>query len=488
MLLSVLLGCTPRAVEPPAAQAGELVLLHTNDLHGHYLDEDGDGGLVLLDAYADAYKAAHPVLMLDAGDVLSGTPLTDLEVRGAQGGAMMELMEAVGYDAWALGNHEFDKGQANTQAIVSASNIPVLSANLRRGEAIALDGLLPHIILEENGLRVGVIGLVTEALDKMVSPRMVEGITVEPSARAVEREIEAMGPVDLVVVLSHIGLEEDRALAARVPEIDLIVGGHSHSFVHRPELVGDTWVVQAGEYAKVLGVLKLQVEDGAITSFQGELVQLTAAGAPGQGSDDVQNLVQLYDGHIREVYDVALGTATGPLVRDYYHQSSMGGWATGMIQTATGADVGIYNSGGLREDLPAGVVTRRSLYQVFPFSNAVVTFEITGDELTSLVLANCFRELEGRSWMQMSGVQAEWRVRLDSPELLSVLVNGEPLAPERTYVVATNSYVLDQAPRMLSQVDPKKPTESGFTVLDAAVWAAEAGPITPPATDTYVRR
>ena len=483
-----LLACAPRNADPAPASPGELVILHTNDLHGHYLPEDGVGGFQLLDAYADAYKAAHPTLMLDAGDVLSGTPLTDLEVRGAQGGAMMELMEAVGYDAWALGNHEFDKGQDNAQAVVRASSIPVLSANLRRGGQVALDGVLPHIVLEENGLRVGVIGLITPVLDKMVSPRAVEGITVEPSAVAVRREMDAMGPVDLVVVLSHIGLEEDRALAAEVDGIDLIVGGHSHTYVDEAERIGETWVVQAGEYARVLGVLKLQVADGDITSFSSELVQLDASTAPGEPSPDVSRLVQTYDAQIREIYDVPLGTATAPLTRDYHHQSTMGAWATGVLVETTGADVALYNSGGLRADLPSGVVTRRSLYQIFPFGNEVVTFEVTGDELTSLVLANCFREMEGRSWMQISGVQVEWRVRLGSPEILSLQVGGDSIDPDATYVIATNSYMLDQAGGMLRQASPKNPKNMGFTVLDAAVQVAEKGPIEAPTTDAYVRR
>jgi 5'-nucleotidase len=300
--------------------------------------------------------------------------------------------------------------------------------------------------------------------------------------------MEAMAPVDLVVVLSHIGLEEDRALAADVEGIDLIVGGHSHTYVHQAEQVGETWVVQAGEYARVLGVLKMQVADGAIVSFTSDLVELRTDAAPGEPSPEVTRLVQDYDHQIRKIYDGPLSNATDSLTRDYYRQSTMGAWATGVLVETTGAHVALYNSGGLREDLPEGVVTRRSLYQVFPFGNEVVTFEITGGELTSLVLANCFRELEGRSWMQISGVQVEWRLRLGSPEILSLRVGEEPIDPDATYVVATNSYMLDQAGTMLRQVTPKNPKNLGFTVLDAAVRVAEQGPIEAPTTDAYVRR
>lgn len=481
------LACGPRT-SVPEALPGQLTILHTNDLHGHYLAEDGAGGMEWLDAYADAHKAAGNTLMLDAGDILSGTPLTDLHVRGVQGGAMLELMEAVGYDAWALGNHEFDKGQENTQALVSAARIPTLNANLRRGTQPGLDGLLPHIVLEENGITVGVIGLVTEGLDKMVSSRAIEGLTVERSSDAVRREMEAMGEVDLVVVLSHIGLEADRALAAQVDGIDLIVGGHSHTFLHEPQKVNDTWIVQAGEYAHVLGVVDLQVLDGQIEHFTSRLVQLDGASAPGVASPLVSDLVRRYDAEIREVYDVVLSHAATALDRDYHHQSGLGGWTTGMLREATGADVAIYNSGGLREDIPAGPVTRRTLYQVFPFANKVVTFELSGDELTTLVLSNCFRELNGSSWMQISGVEVEWRERMDSPELLSVTLEGEPIDPKRTYTVATNSYVVDQGPRLLGGLTPHNPQELPYTVLDAAVQAAERGPIAPARTDNYVRR
>lgn len=296
-----------------------------------------------------------------------------------------------------------------------------------------------------------------------------------------------MGEVDLVVVLSHIGVEDDRRLAAEVEGIDLIVGGHSHTFLEA-EQVGGTWIVQAGEYSKVLGVTELIVQDGEITRFSDRLVPLRADSAPGEASPEVLDLVELYDGHIRETFDAPLGTATAPMTRIYGGQSTLGSWATGMLKETTGADLAIYNSGGLRGDIPEGTVTRRTLYQVFPFGNQVVTFEISGEELTALLLSNCFRELEGRSWLQMGGVEVIWRVRLDSPELVKATVNGQPLDPGATYTVATNSFVLDQAPRMLPMLTPSNVQELDFTVLDSAVWAVERGPISPGDTDNYVRR
>lgn len=480
------MACARPAALPaaaPSADGQEILILHTNDQHGHYLPErapwlEGEpeiGGTVLLDQYIRGARQSHGAgrtLLLDGGDLLSGTPLTDMEVRGSKGGAMLDVLELLGYDAWAIGNHELDKGWQNTSAFVADSKVQVLSANLvKESGGMAFPGQAASKIYTLDGLAVGVIGATTEGMDYLVSKRAFEGLDIEPVLDTVGPEVARLRPqVDLVVLLTHIGVEEDEAIAEAVPGIDLIVGGHSHTYQTPAIRAGDTWIVQAGSYARSLGTLQIRVkEGGGIESLDYTLVDLLPQNAPSAARPEVEAVVAEYDGQIRAFYDVEIGTCTETLTRDYYRQSPLGSWATDVLRVETGADLAMYNGGGLRSDLPAGTIQRRDLYNIFPFGNEVVTFEINGTELMALLLANVMAaEEESRGAIQVSGASLVWREVMGAPEVVSIDVGGAPLEPERLYSVATNSYVVDQAERYLAGAVPKNVAPTGQSVFELA--------------------
>jgi 5'-nucleotidase/UDP-sugar diphosphatase len=488
-------ACKKPVAPPPAAEAasGALTILHTNDLHGHYLPERADwlegqpeiGGFVMLDAWVRALRAERgdAVLLLDGGDLLTGTPLTDIVVDGAGGGAMVQLMEEVGYDAAALGNHEFDQGYDNVQAIIDAADFPVLSSNIRAPSGgPAFDGLLPSVVLESNGIKVGVIGATTEGLGSLVSTSMHDKLVIQPVSEAVSAEVQRLDPeTDLIVVLSHIGLDADRALAAAVPGIDLIVGGHSHTYLPEPEKVGDTWVVQAGSYTRSIGVLELTVADDAIATFDGRLIDMIPEAAPGAPGEAVVELVEGWQEEIEATYGEVLGEASATLGRDYNDECALGDWITDVLREATGADVAVYNAGGLRADLNAGPLTLRSIFEIFPFGNQVVTFDLTGPEVLSVLMGNAQAQLEGESsYTSISGATLVWRERMGVPEVVEARVGGEPLDLDRSYRVATNSYVAEHARKKLHNTEPKDLKALGRTVMEVAAEAARQGPVQTP--------
>lgn len=503
LMLPLLLACAAK-VATPGIEAGDLapgrlVLAHTNDLHTHYLPERAEwrddeallGGFVAIDAWIRALETRHgadAVLFLDAGDVLTGTPLMELEVRGVHGGAMLELMEATGVDGWVPGNHEFDRGFDHAQGFIAQSNMPVLSTNLRSpcgprplDCGPALDNTVPWRIYEVNGLRVGVFGITTSGLGHLTDAATMQRLAVVDHAAAARAAVAALEPeVDLVVALTHIGLDSDRILAASVDGIDLIVGGHSHTRMNAAERVEDTWIVQAGSYGRLLGIAELAVEGGAITDLSWRAEELELDALPLPARREVEDLAEGYASELDRRFSRRVGTATETLGKSGGGETPLGRWASDVVRIAADADVGIYNAGGLRSELVAGELTVGSLYDVFPFSNEVVWFELQGEELVAILLNNASAELEdNRGALQLSGVRYAWQVRLGAPELVSAEVGGAPLDLQRTYRVATNSFVAAQWKRNLG-VEPGQVHGTGRTVLEAAIEHAGRAPVADP--------
>jgi len=488
MMLLLLLGCQPpqSTATSAAAVPPGLVIAHTNDLHAHFLPEpapwlDGSpaiGGFEAIDAHLRALRQGGDVLYLDAGDVLTGTPLMEFSDRGVEGGAMLSFLDVVGCEGFVLGNHEFDRGLEHTAQLVAASPLPVLSANLQDSSGAPLfDGLLPSTVYEVSGVRVGVIGLTTPSLARLTTGETASRIRILRPEDAAAPLIETLAvDADILVALTHLGIEGDRALAEAVPELDLIIGGHSHSSIHPSEKVGNTWIVQAGSYGRQLGVLRVTLEDGRIAVLDSALKDLTLGDLPVSPGAAVTALSEKWQGAIEARYGRQLGQVSDDILRGE-GESPMGRLAAAIIRQAAGADVGIMNAGGLRSDLLSGGLTVGDLYEVFPFSNEIVTFQVSGEHLVRMLLRSVARHRAAHAPLQLAGVQYSWRLRLDAPELVSATVSGTALDLDATYTIATNSYVAEQWKYNLG-VEPDAVSLTGITVLDAAVSYAEATVLT----------
>jgi len=503
-LLLALCACRPPepAAERGSLEPGRFLLAHTNDLHTHFRANPAAwlpgapdiGGFDAIDAHLGALRGSageDAVLYIDGGDVLTGTPLMEYEAHGAWGGAMLDFLAAAGADTWVLGNHELDRGWENAAALVAASPMPVLSANVRSADdaqAPGFPGMKRHVVLEANGLRIGVFGLTTPGLGRLASAETMARLDVWPLAPVAAAEVALLEPeVDLVVALTHTGVEADRALAEQVPGIDLIVGGHSHTAIREPERVGETWIVQAGSYARQLGVLDIRVQDGRIASLDGSLHDLLPDTLPGPPSEQTRALVDRWSETLDARFATPVGHSEALLDRKGQAETVLGRWAGDLMRTATGADVGIYNRGGLRADLPAGPLTVGDLYEVFPFRNEVVVFEATGAELVQMAV-RALHLLEKKQYqpLELGGVTLTWQRRMGAPEVVELRVGGEIVEPGRTYTVATNSYVAEQWEHHLT-FEPRELRSTGKVVLEVAEAAVRAGPVVPPPDPRIVR-
>ncbi len=491
-----LLGCAPKAPPPAPDVPHALTILHTNDIHAHFEPAPAEwldghpaiGGFVRLEQEVRALRAARgapQTLTLDGGDQLTGTPITEINADGSFGGAMHGFLDAIHYDAWVVGNHEFDKGLDNLTHYVENHPVLPLSCNLLRlGSTLPLlPRQEPSHVFAIAGMRVGVIGVTTQELGGLMKGSEFGRLTLLPEIPAVQAEVDRLDPVtDLIVVLSHIGVDNDKALASAVKGIDLIVGAHSHTRLTAAIQVGDTYIVQAGSYNRSLGVVDLVEQDDHITSFHYELHDLLPDTATVPPDPKLEGMVATYKAEIDHVYGEHVSDAPALLGRSYNHESPLGRWITDGIRDRTGVDIALYNAGGLRADIDAGPVSRLTLFQCFPFQNPVMRFQLTGAQIAGMVALNVTAETDEKSgFLSTSGLSWTWRKSGGVPTVVSVLVDGQPLDPARTYAIAANSYVTEQWQKHLGpDAKPQNVEPLGYTDLDVAVDYARKKPVVDP--------
>jgi len=435
---------------------GEVVILHTNDIHGAFLPRQANwiesrpiiGGFApLSSAIAIERSRDGAMLLLDAGDFMTGNPITDLLVDGVKGGAMLEFFDLMRYDAMTLGNHEFDLGIGNATKLVAASKVPIISANLWITESggkfeNSTDELLTGKgweIFDVAGVRVGVIGLMMENLATEISKSQMDVIRVTPPAEEVRHVVEQIDPsTDVIILLTHEGYAEDQRLAAEVNGVDVIVGGHSHTPVELPKKFNNVIVVQAGAYCRYLGRLWVKVEHDEVTEFDGKLIPLWADSL--QPTPEAAAFVEKYQGIIGQEFGGVIATLDEDWTRDSYQESALGDWLADRLREYGQGDFAVVNSGGIRKDLLKGPITVMDIKEMLPFANRVVSFECTSSQLSTLVTTNAKAGFSQRSEiLQVSGLS--YRIDASTGKPTDIIVNGKSLDPAKKYKGISVDYV-----------------------------------------------
>jgi 5'-nucleotidase/UDP-sugar diphosphatase len=418
-----------------------LRILHVNDFHGFALgyrlseSQGKRGGIAGIAALVDKLREGQPTLVLSAGDMIQGDGWANL----FQGRPVIEVMNAMGFDAMVLGNHEFDFGQERLRERIWETSFPVLGGNIE-----GLPGIGPYVIREVGGLRVGIIGVITEDTGIYTHPGNVRGLKFFSPVVALRRYVgELKGRVDLIVVLSHVGYHGDMELAKEVDGIDIIVGGHSHTKLSRPVFVGKTVIVQAWAYGMVLGVLDLTVKDRKVERLEGCLMDIVPGVAPEHPL--VARLVKKY----AEEVDGLLGRVVGETMVDLdarnarRGETNLGNLAADVIRELAGADCAIMNGGGIRMDIPRGEIRLGDIYSAFPFDNYVVAIEVTGKVIWGILEhgVSAVERKEGR-FPQVSGLTFAYDGKAKpGSRVKAVFVKGKPLREEVRYLLATNDFM-----------------------------------------------
>ena len=460
-----------------------LTLLHTNDTHSHIEQFDSNsascseeeaaagecsGGIARrATKLAELRSMATNPIVVDAGDQFQGS-LYYTQYRGLEAADYMPML---GYQAMAVGNHEFDDGPANLAKFIDAVGLPVLSANIDASADPDLAGkIAASTVIEVDGEQVGLIGLTTDTAPTSSSP----GDTVSfaeyvPSLEPVIADLEAQG-INKIILLSHIGYADDQTLAAAIDGIDVIVGGHSHTLLSNsaaeasgpyPTVVNapngaPVLIVQDGAYGKYLGDLEVTFDDnGVATSWQGDPILLDASVTE---DPDVLTMVAKMAQPLETLRTNVIGQSAGLLDGSRescrYGECTLGNLVTDAMLWATqndGTQIAVENGGGLRASIEAGDVTMGNVLEVLPFGNTMATFGLKGSDVL-LALENGVSRAEspdnegtGR-FAQVAGLRYAWDGTKPAGErIISAEVRGadgsySPVDPEAVYQVVTNDF------------------------------------------------
>lgn len=401
LFVSIWLGVASLAA---LAQDFTLTILHTNDLHSRV--EPVDVRRVSLGGYArqatliKKFRASDPnVVLLNGGDTFQGTMYFE-KYSGLADGFLMDLL---GYQGMAAGNHEFDKGTEVLGKFVDNVRFPVLCANVDFSGDPALAGKIkPWTILEVAGQKLGLIGAVTPDLVSISSPGdKIKMLDLDLSLEKAIKELSDQG-INKIILLSHLGLGLERRVAQNHPAIDFIVGGHSHTLLGSLEgpafqnsggaypisvpkgLGAQTLIVSAWEWGKVLG--RITVDFGPT----GDIVRFRNAGpipVDASVAEDpfVKSAVEAFAGPIRAIGKEVVGAAPEGISRSNHTdgESPMGNVITDGMMAFLGSQVhcALMNAGGIRAAIDAGPVTYEDCYNVQPFNNTLYIVELTGQEL-----------------------------------------------------------------------------------------------------------
>ena len=475
---SPLEGQSPEANLP--GQQSRITILHTNDFHGRLLPESSaGGGSAYVQAYIDEVMdevGAQNVLLVDAGDVMQGAPISNICPEG-WGYSTIDIYNMMGYAVVAVGNHEFDREAAEPgtlEARMSQSDFPWVSANiLVEGTTEHPVWVRPYVTMTVGGpgneVTLGIIGLTTDETPLVTIKGATAGLEFQDPTQAVVRYYdEVKSQSDAMFLLMHIGSRDSgphkgmktiaRELAGMGKGIDLMIGGHSHEKIHT--IVDDTVIVVAYKHGRSVGRLDVTVDPATrrLTVSDLELHDIrTDELLP---DPRIEARVAYWAEKVASAVQRAVGTTVVSVTRNYNGESSMGNlvtdamrWKADLLddnESNGSVAVALTNPGGLREDIVLPVtatlpytITWGDTYAVLPFGNSLYLMDLTGAQILGLLdRAATLR----KGVLQSSGIAWAWYndCRCDTPSVwgtYNVRVEGEPLDPATTYRVVTNEFL-----------------------------------------------
>ena len=493
VILAVLSLCAAACAQPKT-----ITILHTNDIHASFLPHEAfwvrttpkpmTGGMQELSWMIDSVRKSTRVgLLLDGGDVMTGNPISDYEYNGAFGGALFQMMNLIGYDAWTIGNHDLDISQDNLKKLTSLAKFSTVTANLTDSLHQFIFGNKQYFIVEREGIRIGIIGHITSDLFHVTNTNNLKGVRVQKPWEITQKLIDEIDPkTDLIIAVTHEGLDDDSTLAQSVHGLDVIIGGHDHRRLTSPKIIHSVIICEAGAYCENLGELILTVENDSVTHFEGKLLPLWVHHTYPSG--ELASLVEEFNKKIDSEYGGVLGTLVGDWKRSSSGESAIGDFVADAIREGVAADVGVTNSSGIRKDLSAGPVKKLDLFEIAPFRNVLCTFSFTGKELSDFAVRYAKELAGGRSSIQISGMTGVWFTQDDgSIKVNSLKVAGKDISESATYTIATSDFVVNQGDKYLGVV-PQNVSYTETTMFQVLVAKAVRDKTMTAATETRFRQ
>ncbi|MGY6031156.1 5'-Nucleotidase C-terminal domain-containing protein [Phytobacter sp. AG2a] len=461
--LAVCIGLTT-AMAPFTLHAKDVTIYYTNDMHGHvspeivpYVDKKRPiGGFATIAGVVnEAKKSENNVFFFDAGDYFTGPAISTL----TKGEAIIDIMNTMPYDAVLVGNHEFDHGHDNLVTQLSKLKFPVLLNNIFYSKTNTPLIKTPYTIVERDGTKIGVIGAHgVSAFYEAVAAGVREGIEARDPVPYIKEAIaELKGKVDLVVLLIHEGvparqssfgssdvarrLQEDIDMAGKLDGVDVLITGHAHVGTPEPIKVNDTLVVSTDAYTIDMGKLVLDYNPTTkkVDGYNGKLITLYT---DTYKADPVtQQKVDEWNEKLLKITQQVIGHSPEVLTRSYGESSPTGALITeALMYKVPEADIAFYNAGGIRADLPKGNITIGDVINMYPFTNDVMSMELTGKDLRSVMshaadLKNGILQVSKEVSMKYDSTKPQGQ------RIVEFTIKGKPVKDSDVYTVALDSFI-----------------------------------------------
>jgi 2',3'-cyclic-nucleotide 2'-phosphodiesterase (5'-nucleotidase family) len=458
-----------------AAETGtNITIVHINDTHAKVFEGKYDGmGIAKVAAKVEALKAENPnTLLLDAGDTFHGTTFATLD----EGASIIKVMNAMKYDVMTAGNHDFNYGQERLLELAEMADFPILADNVVKEDGSKL--LESYVIKEVDGVKIGIFGIASPETLYKTHPDNVKGLTfVDPveSSKAVVAELK--DKVDVIIALAHVGVDEETLvkstdIAKALPEIDVIIDGHSHTEFEKGMPVNGVLIASSGEYTKNIGIINLTVVDGKVTAKTAELFTKAEA-ADLEPSSEISTLMDDIKVEQEKITSVVLSNTKAVLDGERGQvragETNLGNLIADAMIHESGAEMAITNGGGIRASIPVGDITKGDIITVLPFSNYIVTKEVTGADIKAAIengvdsypaTKGAFPHIAGFAYTFDANLPAGQRVT-------SITKNGMSLDMNKTYILATNNFMAAGGDNYTMFAD--YPIKGEFAALDEAL-------------------
>ncbi|MCQ2320708.1 MAG: bifunctional metallophosphatase/5'-nucleotidase [Bacteroidales bacterium] len=401
----------------------EIVILSVNDMHSSIDMFPKFAALV------DSLRNVYPdMLVFSAGDNRTGNPVNDQ--YNPVNFPMISLMNKVGFDLSAVGNHEWDAGTDNLQQNIKQADFPFVCANVTQKDGLNLD-IKPYVMLENQGVKIAVVGMIEVRHDGIpgAHPSNLTQVSFKKAIDAMPEYQYLREQCDVMIVLSHLGFEDDVEVAQATPYLDVILGGHTHTLVEFPTEHNGVLVTQAGSHLKYATLTKIKVKDGKVTGKEAITLDVKAFR---KSDKEVKAMVDGFND------SPTLNESIGKALTKFDNPEELGCFMTDAIREVSGADFAFQNTGGVRVNyLKAGPITVKDIYTIDPFGNEIVVFEMTGQQVKNFIV-DTYRKNGGYP-SYVSGMTYE--MQTNGKLSAYVTTNSGRFSTKETYKVAMNSYM-----------------------------------------------
>jgi len=470
------------------ASSETIQILHFNDFHAWLLPETktvtktvvvngekveqkeeqdaGAGAARLAKAIIDRKAKAPDSMVFFAGDAVQGTAFSTV-FKGVESYSILnEFVEVA-----TLGNHEFDYGQENLKKLLSMAKFDVICANVLENNGAENFAPKAYVIKEVKGVRIAIFGLVTPDTVVTTHPRNVGGLEFLKPAEVAKKlvpQLREQEKADIVVALTHLGSNEDVLFAKEFGDVDLIVGGHSHTALTNNIRVGKTYIVQAGLYGKFLGVVNLKgdTKTKKILSLDSKLISMT----PDLPKDaKIEAMVAEYDKKLGAELQQVIGRATvrldGEKSKVRNQETNLGNLICDITRDIAKSDLAVVNGGGIRTSIEAGDIKINDVVNVIPFDNLIYVVEMPGSAIVKLFDRVAVKDPEKGNFLQVSSRSG---YTIKDGKAIDIIIDGTPLIPERMYKVATSDFIAAGGDGFAEFLDYKS-VDTGFVMRDAII-------------------